>query len=108
MKEINNHQDYQNLINADRPVLLDFYASWCGPCMALLPTVEELAKEYDSQVEIVKVNVDRNSRLAAEFQVRSIPALFFIKDGKVVKNLLGLQSKQTLKNELDALVGVPA
>lgn len=106
MKSINNIQEYNAIINSGKPVLLDFYADWCGPCRALLPTIEELAKEYKGQVEIAKVNVDQNPKLAAKFQVRSIPALFLIQESEVVKNFVGIQSKTTLKTEIDSLIQV--
>jgi|TARA_B110000285_G_C14795515_1_gene455042 thioredoxin 1 len=77
MKKVENNQDFEQLMNQDNPVLLDFYADWCGPCQSLLPTIEKLSLEYDGKVEIQKVNVDENSELAAKFGVRSVPALFF-------------------------------
>ncbi len=104
MKTIENNNDYVNLMNQENPVLLDFYADWCGPCQTLLPTVEKLSQEYDGKVEIQKVNVDKNPELAAKFGVRSIPALFFMKDAEIVDRANGLLSESVLREKLDALL----
>jgi thioredoxin 1 len=77
MKTIQNVNEYQATTQQPKPVLLDFYADWCGPCQALLPTVEKLADKYEDEVVIRKVNVDQNPELAQQFGVRSIPSLFF-------------------------------
>jgi len=96
MKAIENIKDYESTINQDKPVLLDFYADWCGPCQVLLPVVEKLADKYAEEVIVKKVNVDQNPELAQQFKVRSIPALFVIKDKEIQKRLVGLQSEHTL------------
>lgn len=100
MKEIKSAADFQALANQNKPVLLDFYADWCGPCQALLPTVEKLAKQYEDDVEIVKVNVDNNRELAQKFGVRSIPALFFVQNGAIEERLVGLQTYSILNNKI--------
>ena len=82
--------------------MLDFYADWCGPCQSLLPTIERLATEYEGKVEVRKVNVDQNQELAAQFQVRSIPALFFLKDSKIVDRVQGVVSESLLRTKLEA------
>jgi len=97
MKEIKDVKALETLLNQDKPVLLDFYADWCGPCQVLLPTVEKLAEKYEKDFEIRKVNVDKNPQLAQQFKVRSIPALFVLKDKKVEKSLVGLQSEHALE-----------
>jgi thioredoxin 1 len=104
MKTIENNSDYEKVINQEKPVLLDFYADWCGPCQSLLPTVEKLSEEYEGKVEIQKVNVDQNRDLAIKYGVRSIPALFFIKDTEIVERLNGVVSESTLKGKLEALL----
>jgi thioredoxin 1 len=104
MKTIENNNDYEKVINQDKPVLLDFYADWCGPCQSLLPTVEKLSEEYEGKVEIQKVNVDENRDLAIKYGVRSIPALFFIKDTEIVDKLNGVVSESILKEKLEALL----
>jgi thioredoxin len=104
MQNIKNQSEFDQLVNQSNPILLDFYADWCGPCQTLLPTVEKLSKEYKETVEIRKVNVDENQALAAQFQVRSIPALFFIKDGVIVDKVNGLAPEGTLRTKLNALV----
>lgn len=104
MKTIENNTDYDKLLNQDKPVLLDFYADWCGPCQSLLPTVEKLATEYAGKVEIQKVNVDRNRELALKYGVRSIPALFFIKDTKVVDKTNGVLPEAVIKEKIEALL----
>ena len=101
MKEIKNVTDFKSIIETGKPVLLDFYADWCGPCKALLPTVEKLAEAYAEDFEIVKVNVDSNRELAQQFGVRSIPALFFLKDGEVQEKLVGVQTETTLKSKIE-------
>lgn len=107
MKEIKNLADYKKIVESGKPVLLDFYADWCGPCRVLLPTVEKLATKHADNFEIVKVNVDKNRELAQQFQVRSIPALFFIKDGKVQERLTGVQMESALEAKIQAY-SVPA
>jgi len=104
MKTIENNNDYEKVINQEKPVLLDFYADWCGPCQSLLPTVEKLSEEYEGKIEIQKVNVDQNRDLAIKYGVRSIPALFFIKDTEIVDKLNGLVSESILKERLEALL----
>lgn len=101
MKKIQNRSEYEALIAQGKPVLLDFYADWCGPCQVLLPTLETLSSEYDQDVIIAKANVDQVGDLAAEFGVRSIPALFFLENGKVVERLVGVQSAPALRSKLD-------
>lgn len=102
MKEIKNIEDFKSVINSGKPVLLDFYADWCGPCRALLPTVEKLADKHRDHFEIAKVNVDLNGELAQHFGVRSIPALFFLKDGQVQEQLSGVQTEATLESKIQS------
>lgn len=98
MKEIKSVKDFNQLMEQDKPVLLDFYADWCGPCQALLPTVEKLANQYDGKIEVAKVNIDQHNALATKLNVRSIPALFFIQNKVVKEKLVGFQSEAALNS----------
>lgn len=102
MKEIKNLNEFQEIIQSDKPILLDFYANWCGPCIALLPTVEKLAAKHQDNFIIAKINVDTNKELAQKFAIRSIPALFFIKDGEVKERLVGGQTEQVLESKIQS------
>ena len=86
------------VVKSDIPVVLDFWAEWCGPCKQIGPALEELSKEYDGKVKIVKVNVDENPDSPAQLGVRGIPALFLFKDGQVVSNKIGAAPKAALQN----------
>jgi thioredoxin 1 len=83
------------------PVLVDFWAPWCSPCLTMVPLVDELAEELKGKFKIGKVNVDKNQELASRHEIMSIPAFKIFKDGKIIKNLVGVQAKETLKNELE-------
>ena len=106
MKAIANTQEFQKVIDQDKPVLLDFYADWCGPCQALLPTVERLAEKYKEDFIVRKINVDKNPQLAQQFKVRSIPALFILKDKQIQEKLVGMQSEQALDKLIQAQLQV--
>ena len=86
---------------ADRPVLVDFYADWCGPCKAIAPVVAELAGEYAGQVEVRKIDVDENASLASRFGVRSIPTLILFKEGQPVETVVGAVGKPALKELIE-------
>ncbi len=85
--------------------LVDFWAPWCGPCRMIAPVIEELAEEYDGKAKICKVNTDEEQEIAVKFGIRSIPTLIFLKDGQVVDQIVGAQSKQVLADKLNALLG---
>ncbi|NBO39375.1 thioredoxin [bacterium] len=91
------------VLESNVPVLVDFWADWCGPCVALAPTLEEIAKERQGKVKICKVNVEEEPQLAAQFNIRNIPFLAFIKNGQKVGDLVGNQPKQTILKAIDAV-----
>lgn len=86
----------EEVLNSEKPVLVDFYADWCGPCNAMAPVIEELAKELEGKAKVGKINVDENSDIAVEYNVMSIPTLIVFKNGKEEKRLVGLRDKEEL------------
>jgi thioredoxin 1 len=91
----------KNVLDAQKPVLIDFWAPWCGPCRAVAPIVEELAKEYNGKAEFAKVNVDESPILASQYGVMSIPTIIVFKDGKPVEQVIGYKPKNELKKVID-------
>ena len=91
------------VLQSSHPVLVDYWAEWCGPCKMLIPVLNELATEYAGKVKIAKVNVDQAGMLAGQYGVQSIPALFFFKGGQVVAQMVGARSKKDLKAQLDQI-----
>jgi thioredoxin len=95
---------YNKIVSANKVVIVDFYAEWCGPCKKLSPILESFKNEYGDKIKIVKVDFDKNPSLARYFQIESIPLLHFYKDGKLVNQLIGLQDKVELHKEIEKLI----
>jgi len=95
-----NDTDFETkVLKANKPVLVDFWATWCGPCRMIAPILDQLAKEYEGKVKITKLDVDQNIRTASRFNVRSIPMLLFFKGGKVVDQIIGAVPKTQIESK---------
>ena len=95
----------KEVIESGKPVVIDFWAEWCGPCRMVSPLIEELAEEYAGKVEIGKMNVDENVDTPNEYGIRNIPTILSFKDGKIVDKQVGAAQKSALKAKVDALMG---
>ncbi len=93
------------VINSETPVLIDFWAVWCGPCKMIAPIVEELSGEYSGKVKVAKCDVDSNQSIAIKYGIRSIPTLLIFKGGQVVEQIVGAVPKQTIQSKLDNALG---
>jgi len=102
--EVNDDNFDQVVLQSDKPVLVDFWAAWCGPCRMVAPIVEELAEEYEGRVTVAKVDVDQNRKTASRYGVMSIPTLLIFKNGAPVSNIVGFRPKADLKRSLDAVL----
>ena len=108
MKTISNNTEFEQIISGDKPVILDFYAEWCGPCRALLPVLESASNDYGEDIVVAKINVDENPELATKFSVRSIPAVFLMKNNSVVDKFTGVQSRTEIDKRIDNLIAAKA
>ena len=93
----------QEVLKYEKPVLVDFWAPWCGPCQMMGPVIEDLAKEMGDKAKVGKLNVDENGEVSAKFGIMSIPAIKIFKGGEIVKEFVGVQAKETLKKALEEL-----
>ncbi len=103
-RDVSDSDFEQEVLKATKPVLVDFWAPWCGPCRMVAPIVEELSEEYDGKVEFVKLNTDENPNTSVKYGIRSIPTLLVFKDGEAVGQIIGFRPKSDLKKSLDAVV----
>jgi thioredoxin 1 len=104
IKELKEEDFQEKVLEADKPVVVDFWAEWCNPCLRMEPIIEELSREFKDKVEIYKLNVDENASKTAEYGVRGIPTYFFFKNGEVVDRLVGITSKKELVRRLIRLI----
>ncbi len=104
MEKILTNTNYSEIVAGSQPVMIDFWATWCGPCRMLSPTVDEIASEWGDRVTVAKCNVDDAEEVAAQFGIRNIPTLVFLKDGKIVDRLVGAVPKAEIVAKLQSLI----
>jgi thioredoxin 1 len=97
-------ENFESLKNGGQPLVVDFWATWCGPCRMVGPIISELAEQYDGKVVVGKCDVEENEDLAVEFGIRNIPTILFFKDGQVVDKLVGAQAKDKIQAKFDAML----
>lgn len=103
--ELKESEFQKAVLESDKPVLVDFFAPWCGPCRAVAPLLDELARDYDGRVKVVKVNVDNAPALSAKYGVRSIPTMLIVKNGAVADTIVGVPPGATLREKLEGVIG---
>ncbi len=96
--------NFEGLVSGDKPVMVDFWAEWCGPCRMITPIIEELAAEYEGKAIIGKVNVDENDEITGQYGIRNIPTILYFKNGEVVDKFVGAGQKSVLEDKLKALL----
>lgn len=94
----------QDVLKSKEPVMVDFWAAWCGPCQMIAPTVEELATEYNGKLKVFKLNTDENPDVAGRYQIMGIPSLLFFKEGKLIDKIVGAASKKQFKDKIEAVL----
>ena len=104
MATVIDNNNFSELVSAGQPLLIDFWAPWCGPCRMMSPVVEELAQEYEGRVIIAKCNVDDAEDVAAQFNIRNIPTLVLMKDGQLVNRFVGLVAKKEVADALESML----
>jgi thioredoxin 1 len=102
--EVNDDNFAQMVLQSKTPVLVDFWAAWCGPCRMVAPIVEELAKEYEGRISFAKMDVEQNPKMASQYGVMSIPTLIIFKNGALISNIVDVRPKADLKKTLDAVL----
>lgn len=104
MKEINSDK-WNDVLESNRPVLVDFWAQWCGPCRIVAPVLEEISGEYQDKIDFVKVNVDQNSELSSRYNVFSIPTIAIFNKGQIVAQQIGASTKESYKKMIEKIIG---
>ena len=103
IKEL-NERNFIEAVKSQKPILVDFWASWCGPCRMLSPVIDSLAEEYEGKIEVGKVNVDEQGSLAAQYAIVSIPTVILFKDGREIKKIIGVHDADDYRDEIDAII----
>lgn len=104
MEQVITNENIAEVLAGSKPVLIDFWATWCGPCRVLGPTIDEIASEFDGRVTVAKCNVDDADEVAMQYRIRNIPTLLFIKDGEVKDRTVGIVSKTEITEKLNSLL----